>query len=359
MADKLIINSNIGIGKLPESALSVIDDLAADFAGARTSALNVTIPNISKILNTGLIGDGHEWASQSDPDYAEHTAMTFSDRLNTGQFALLLARFLSGTITSTQVGTTGVYDHVVQMKASDLDPQLKSTSVCFELGGFDFILGGMCGNNLNVAIQGGSAPTYQAEMVGTGYFEYMASQTPSLVIPDPIAENYVGQRSQATFEFNDGTVFDVAGAGRLESLNMQFTNNLITGERRIGDALVDPTDANSGAFVQQLTRGDQRNLTITAGIYVGTDKRGYLAHLANTTITNLKFKCIGNKVIGSSGTQYHEIEFTIPLAVITSAALGGDRKGIITLTFQPLFNSAGSETGVFKARVRNLLTTIA
>lgn len=361
MADQLIINSNIAISDAPEASLAgaSLKKLAADYTGAVTNALNISIPNIEKILNKGLIGKADEWASKADPDYAAHTGMTFSDRLNTDQFGVLAARTLSGTITSEEVDpSSGVYDHVIEMKASTLDPQLKSSSVAFKLGGLDLMLGGMVGNNLSVSVQGGSAPTYQVEKVGTGYWEYMANQTPALVLPAAVDQNYVGQRSQSSFVMDDGTTFDISGLGRLDSFNLNFSNNLITGERRIGDPLVANND-NSGAYVRQITRGDERSLTLSVGVYVsGSDKRGYLAHLENTTIEDLSFKSTGNREIGSTGL-YHEVEFIIPQAVITSASLGGDRKGIMTLNFEPLFTAGGAEDGVFKIRIRNGNPTLA
>jgi hypothetical protein len=355
MADHLILNSNIAISKLPETSLSTMKTLAADFDGAVTSALNIQIPGVEKILNRGLIGTGDEFATQADPDYATHTGITFTDRLNTGQFAKLVAGVLSGTITSGEVvASSGAYDHDVEMKASDLDPQLKSRTVAFELGGYDFLMGGMVGNNMSITVQGGAAPTYQVELVGTGVYDYMASQSPSLVLPAPTAQKYVGQRSQTTLSFNDGTVFDMSSLGRAESFNLNFSNNIITGERRLGDPLTDSADSNAGAYVRQLTRGE-RTLQLSMGVYVGDDKRGYLAHLANTEITDLTFLSVSNTVIGAT-VYRHEVEVIVPKSVITSASLGGDRKGITTFNFEPLL--ATGETGIFKMRFRNATSSL-
>jgi hypothetical protein len=355
MSDKLIINSVIGLSKVPEVALSTPKTLAADFLGAETSALNVVIPGVEKILNAGLIGRGDEWATRSDPDYMRHTGMTFSDRLNTGHMALHAARALSGDITSTEVvASSGVYDHVIEMKASSLDPQLQSSSIAFSLGGFDFLLAGMCVNNFGINIQGAQAPTFQCEYVGTGYYEYMADQSPALVIPAAVDQDYVGQRSQTSMQFNDGTVFDVSGLGRADSFSLQYSNNLITNERRIGDALADPTDDNSGAFVRQLTR-DNRSAQLSMGVYVSTDKRGYLAHLSNTDITALKVKSVGNREIGTTN-MYHEVEVIATKLTILPVDLGGDRKGIYTLNFAPLKDAA--EDGIIKIRIRNASPTL-
>jgi hypothetical protein len=332
MPDYKIINSNIAISSAAESSFSTAKVLAADFSGAVTNALNITIPNIEKIINKGLIGKGDEFGSKADPDYARHTGMTFTDRLNTDQFAVLAARILSGTITSTTIDT-GVNKHVIEMKASNADPQLKSSTVGFELGGLDLILPGMVGNNLSVQVQGGGAPSYQAEFVGSGDWKLMADQTPALVLPDPIEQNYVGQRSQSALEFNDGTLWNVEDDGRLDSFNINFSNNLITGERRIGDPLTGSGTDNDGARVRQITRGD-RTLTFSAGIYVSNDKRGYLAQLNNTVISGFKFSSVGNVAI--TGVHYHKVTFSIPRSVITVADLGGDQKGLLNFTFEPI-----------------------
>ena len=355
MSDKLIINSNIAISKTAEASLGTFKTLAADYQGAVTNALNIQIPGVEKLLNAGIIGDGDEWATQADADYQRHTGMTFADRLNVSQFANLIARLLSGTITSTETGaSSGVYDHVIEMKASDLDPQLQSSSVAFELGGFDFILAGMVANTLNLSVQGGAAPTYQIETVGTGRYDFMSAQTPALVLPDPADQIYVGQRSQTTVSFDDGTVFDITGDGRLDSLQLQLSNNVITGERRIGDPLQDSTDLNSGAYVRQLTRGDQRTLSLSMGVYVSTDQRGYLAHINNTEIADLTYMSRGNVEIGTA--LYPEVEFTIPKSTIMIPELGGDRKGMITLNFEALKDAA--EDGIIRFRIRNASPTL-
>lgn len=360
MADKLLINSTLGISKQPESALSTIYTAAAEFDGAVTNALNIQIPFVEKILNSGLIGSGNEWAKQVVADYMANTGMTFADQLNTTQFAILAARFMGGTITSTEVESgDGVYDHVIEMAAPDTDPQLPSSSIAFKLGGFDFILGGMVKNNLSLVMQNGQAPTYSVDTVGTGYFEYMASQSPSLVLPEAAAQDYVGQRAQSFAEFNDGSVFDITGAGRLESMNLQASNNVITGERKYGDPVVDPTDDNSGAYTRSLTRGDQRTLQLSMGIYVADDKRGYLANLNNTTVTGLSVMSRGNEAIGLAGDKYHEVEVILPESAVVSPNIGGDRKGIVTLNFEPIKSSGSSEDGIWKIRIRNTQATLA
>jgi len=352
MADKLILNSVIGVSAEPETTLNDIKTAAAEFIGAKTSALDIQIPNISQILDAGLIGSGDEFAQSFTPDYIEHTGITFSDRLNTSLFAMLIKRLMSGMVTTTEVDT-GVYDHVIEMKASNLDPQLESSSIAFELGGLDLILGGMVGDNWTIQASSGSAPTFSVRKTGTGYFEYMSAQTPALVVPAATAQNYVGQAAQTFVQFNDGTVFDLTSLGRVESVNLQGSNNLQTNDRRLGDSLRASGDNKSGAYVRRLERGE-RTMSASLGVYVSTDRRGYAAHLAGTEITNFSYKSVGNKI--GATAYFHEVEFTMPRSVITTPALGGDRKGILTLNFEPMI--APGEDGVYKFRIRNTSATL-
>jgi hypothetical protein len=352
MSDKLLLNAEIGISDV-ETAWNTPKTLAADYDRARTNALNITIPGVEKLFDKGLIGSGDEFATEAVPDYMRHTGITFSDRLNVTQMAKLIAGGLSGDITDTVVTAAASWDHKVEWKAGSLDPQLKSRTIAFKLGGLDFMLPGMVVNGINISAQGGSAPTYQIEMVGSGDFEYMADQTPALVLPASIAQRYVGQRSQVAVEFNDGTVFDLGAVGRLDSFNMQFSNNLITNERKLGDPLQNAADNNTGAIPRQLTRGE-RTATASIGMYVGDDKRGYLAHLANTEIASLKFKATSHNFI--TGTDKYEAEIVFPKAVITLPDLGGDRKGIMTLNIEPVI--ASGEDGLFYMRFRDDVATL-
>lgn len=350
------LNAILAISKAPETALNTIKRLAAEFDGAVTSALNVGLPNIEKIGNEALIGSGNEWETDFINDYLGNPSITFSDRLNTKQFALLSARHLGGTITSTEVGVgSGVFDHVIQMMASDVDPTPKASTVAGKFGGLDLILGGMICNSLGIGYGDNQLPTYTAELLGTGYYERMADQTPPLVLPAPVSQNYTGSAAAIVCQLNDGSLLDLSAVGRLQSFNLQSSINVDLGDRRPGDPFITSGDIESGAYTPRASRGT-RDVQVTVGVYNNENRREWNAHLDNVIINNLTWKAVGRKIAATAHS--HEIEVTIPESIIRAVSLGDNReKQILQLTFNKLKKT--TETGIWKLRIRNASATLA
>lgn len=355
MADKLTVNVPIAISKAPEASLNAMKTLAAEFDGALTSAFNITLPNIEKIISDNLVGSGDEFPLSSDNDYVSHPGITFSDRVNTSLFSILAARFMSGTVTSTQVAATTAYDHVIEAQSTSADPQLKSSTVACKMGGLDLMLAGMVGNSLQIGFSGAALPTYSVEMIGSGKFAYMADQAPALVLPTPAVQDYMGSIAAINVTLNDGTLLDLGAAGRLSAFNLQASNNVVTGDRRPGDAFRTPGDILTGAFVGRLTRG-VRSLSTSLSFYCDDAKREWLDHLNNTTITAFSFKMVGKKI--GATIHSHEVEITIPKSVFRSYSIQDNNSKLLsTVDIQPLKD--GSTTGLFKMRIRNDKTTLA
>jgi Phage tail tube protein len=354
MADKLTVNTNIALSKLPETTINDIADLAAEFDGAVTSGYNITLPNVEKIISENLVGTGDEFPLTSDNDYFSHPSITFSDRVNTTQFARLLARFMSGTSTPVAVGATDAFDHTLQQQASTADPQLKSSTVAAKMGGLDLIMGGMVANSLQVGFTAPAQPTYSVEMIGSGKLEYMADQTPALVLPAPVAQDYMGSIAAIALTLNDGTSFDLSAAGRVQAFNIQASNNVITGDRRPGDPFQTGGNPDSGAFTNRMTRG-VRTVSASLSIYCDDNKREWLDHLNNTTITALVFKMVGRI---ADDTSRHEVEFTIPKAIFRTVSVT-DNNGKLLYNIEIVPLKDASIAGLFSARIRNLMTTLA
>jgi hypothetical protein len=360
MADFLTINTNIALSKAPEASLNAIADTAAEFVGAMTSGFNITIPNIEKIVNENLVGTGDEFPTQADNDYFNNSGITFTDRVNASQFAILLARFFSGTITDTPVPDTTAVDHFIVAQASSVDPQLKSSTVAAKIGGLDLILGGMVANSLQVGFSGGAQPTYSVEMIGTGKFAYMADQTPALVLPAPVAQDYMGSIAAIAISMNDGSSWDLSAAGRIQAFNIQASNKVIVGDRRPGDPFQTAGVIESGAYVPRLTR-ETRSVSCSATLYVDANKREWLNHLNNTTITSLVFKMVGkiaDAVTEEDPKPRYEVEFTIPASIFQAVQVG-DNGGKLVYNINILPLKAVGNTGTFKARVRNISATLS
>lgn len=354
MADFLLLQTPLGVSA-PESALNTLKTLQADFTAAVTQQLQVSIPNLEKITDGGLVGSGHGYATRHDNDYFGHPVITMSDRLNTSLFALYVKSILGGIVTDTEVTAAESYDHVIQVLAHDQDPQLISRTFALKVGGLDLLLGGMVGNSLSLNFADAGAPQFSAEFIGTGIFDYMAAQTPALVLPAFTAQNYMGTSAAIVCSFNDGTLLDLSNVGRFKSITIQHNNNTVTNDRRPGDGLRTSGDPDSGAYVKRLTR-DVPSLSLQFQVYVDGNKREWLDVLNNTQITDFKFKAVGRK-IGAS-TDRHECEFTVPQGVFLDPQITPDgRKHVMSFTLSPELKSG--EKGYWKARIRNGAATIA
>lgn len=343
----------MGISKAIESAYNTHYELQADFDALVTSAFNISLPNIEKFFDGGLIGSGNEYALTSTNDYLSHPSISISDRLNTELAARLFKRALGGSVTDSVVTASTAWDHVFVPELGSDDPSLPSMTVAAKLGGIDLILAGMVVNSYGVSFSDSSAPTFSAELIGSGKYKYMANATPALVLPAYTAQNYMGTAAAITCSLNDGSVLNLHTVGRLKSFNFNYSNNVITGDRRAGDPLTTSGDINSGAYSNRLTRGT-RSCSGSLVVYIDENKREWADHLANTPITAFTWKALGQKL---NGTDSREFEVTIPKSVFSSASISDDGgKLCLSLEMTPLKDSA--ENGLCKGRVRSGIATL-
>jgi hypothetical protein len=355
MGDILLLRTPIGVSKAAESSFNTLKTTAADFYTAVTQQLRVGIPGLEKVTDGGLVGNGHGYVLTHTPDYFSHPTLGFSDRLNTSLFAIYLARILAGTITTEEVTEDESWDHTIEVLAMDQDPQIKSSTMAIKLGGLDLLLGGMIGASLNVNFAGnGAMPTFDAEFVGSGKWEYMADQSPALVLPTFVPQNYMGTAAAIECSFDDGTLLDLSSVGRLKSLTIGHSNNLIQNDRRAGDSLRTPGDLESGAYPDRLER-DQPSLALQLQIYIDTNKREWGDHLTNQSITDFSFKSKGKLI---NDTDRHEVELMVPQGVFLAPQITPEgNKLCMTLTLSPELKTG--EKGYLKARVRNGADTLA
>jgi hypothetical protein len=346
----------MGISKQIESAYNTQYELASDYVALVTSAFNISLPTLGKFFDGGLIGSGSEYARVATPDYLAHPSLTITDRVNTDLAAMLFKRCLGGPATDTAVTSTTSYDHSFVADPASDDPALPSSSIAVKMGGLDLLLSGCVVNSYSVSFSDAAAPTFSAQIVGSGKFKYMSAVTPTpLVLPAYTAQNYMGTSAGVVCSLNDGTVLNLSQLGRLKAFNFSYSNNLITGDRRSGDPLTDPTDINSGAYVNRLTRGI-RSCSASIQVYVDQNKREWADHLANTPITAFSWKAQGQKL---NTTDSNEFEVKIPKSVFTNASVsdsGG--KLILSLDMTPLLDVSGGQVGLATGRVRNGIATL-
>jgi hypothetical protein len=357
--DTMTINTTFGVSKEPEVG-QVMYTAAADFEGVETTAFNVVIPNIEKVIRKGKIGSGTPFAKQGEIDngYITHPSWTFADAMSTSSFAKLVARFMGGNITSTEVGaSSGVYDHVIELMVGDDDDVLPASTIAAKMGGIDFILGGMVGTDLSVTYQDGATPQVSLGQAGTGLYDFMGDQTPALVLPKAASQNYMGGTgAHCKASMNDGTLFDVSSLGILAAYSINASNDVVLNDRRSGDQLLEANNYEGGAYSYPLTRGSNYSFGFSMTIFVANNRRALTAHLGNVELTDIRFKQLGRKI--GAGTYRHEVEFIVPMATMTTAQTQ-DRNGkvILECAFEPQLKNG--EANVWKLRIRNTSPTLA
>lgn len=355
MPDFLLRNTPLAVSKQPEASFNTLKTAAADFSTAATEQLQLSLPELEKFVDENLVGNAG-YATVHDNDYFSHPSLTMSDRLNTSNMAIYLARMLAGTITSTGVGGgTSAYDHKIEVLAMDQDPQIKSSTFAVGVGNLKLLLGGMVGQSFSVNFADANAPTFSAEFVGSGKFDTFANQTPQLSLPAYVVQNYMGSTAALECSFNDGTTLNLHQTGQFKGLSLTHNNNLQLNDRRPGDAFRTPADIQSGAYSGRLTR-DIPSFSLQLQFYVGSDTRVWDDHLANTRIQDFKFTAKG-RIIGATAHR-HEVEFVVPQGVFRNLQVTPDRgKHVMTVTLSPELKTG--EKGLFYARIRNTDASLA
>lgn len=351
MADVLLSQTDLGISNDPEAVLNNMYTLAADFSRLGTTQLSVVIPQVEKFTNAGRVGNSQQWGTVVNHEYVSHPQITISDRLNLGLASKLFLRAIAPQTLST-AGSGSLFNHTWTMCAAGVYPsQLRSSTVGFKTGGFDFLLGGMVVNQFTIAMQDNMPPMFSANLIGTGKFSQMSVQSPALVIPAYSAQSYVGVQAGAafTFQMNDGTAFDLASLGRLKAFQFQINNNVRLSDRRSSDP-INSGGATWGRHVTRMRRG-QISIDLAVQVYVeATSAREWAAHLANTlmgTTTITMGRQFGTGADGGSFT------LNIRNGAIVNPSITDDGRGRSILSFNLLVLDSTAGTGPLHGVISN------
>lgn len=363
MSAVLTSNTQIGSSLLPEAPFNTMYELLADFEGEGTQSFDFTPPNLEKIVNEGLIGDGEEWATQTDNDYWSQPAIRISDRVNGKLFGKHLRRHLNGDVTDTAVaGSVGAYDHVIQQAAPDTDPQVLGSTYLVKWGGLRFVLGGMSSNSLSISHDGAAQPNYVDELIGTGNHTFMdLLAVPIADVPKFVIQQNYMKGNAVSVSWNNGSLQDMTASARYRSFSFQ-SSNALQSERVSGDPTL-PVDIypdvdaeDTGAYIRAITRGGVRPLTLQVGVLVHrTERLEFENHAQNKVLTDFRILMRGRKV--GATVALHEAELIVPKTVIQVVG-AQDRadKSLITLGFTPLKDAA--QVGLWYARIRNGTATL-
>src|SRR6267142_1395267 len=131
MDEFLASDVQVGFSKLPETAINIPYVLTADFASGLVHQFPPMIPQGEFMTDEDMIGGGDEFPRQNQLYRWAQRGRTFTGKINTAFAAVLLARFLGGTITNTVVTATTSWDHfvIMQTKAQGRVPKLTTMYV--------------------------------------------------------------------------------------------------------------------------------------------------------------------------------------------------------------------------------------
>lgn len=157
----------IGISKVPETAINVPYELAAEFDGILVDSVVPYVPNLNLINDDDQVGDGTEFAKNPRPYNWTGSAVTLSSKMNTEFMAVMLRRFLGGVVTNTSPAA-GVYDHAIVMQLRTARVPLMST-LAMILGGADVILASMAVDKFTISQSRTEEPRASVDLMGSGF----------------------------------------------------------------------------------------------------------------------------------------------------------------------------------------------
>ena len=173
MADKYqLIDQQIFLSLLAESAVNTPYVLASDFVGALLDSQMPPYPDVSRTADT-MVGSGSERAQKLRKGWMLPIQIGVGGLLNTETAARLGNRCLGGTrVPGADIsGGSLVYDVITSMqsKAQGRVPLLSTLG--FDLGGYKFIHPSMAVSKFDIAFEGEKDVTFSANLINTGLYK--------------------------------------------------------------------------------------------------------------------------------------------------------------------------------------------
>lgn len=353
MAERFdLIDLNIFISKLAQSALNTPYILTADFVGALVNSMMPPIPDVARTSDQ-QIGDGKE-RRKLKKGWIIPQELPFGGSLNAETAARFGARCLGGsrTVSAELAVGAGAYDitTLMQTKAQGREPKL--STIGFDLGGFKFVYPDMAVESYEMAFSGTEDATWSATLRNTGMHKlnllvaaiealgFSAAHAAALaigaaVIVPPAAPTHHDMHPAATkVTFHDGvTTVDFAADGDLISGGCSLGNGLVV-DQLPGDPFLVPTERKKGAYARDIHRG-ARVPAARVKVYLPSDLYAFVLAQNATPITNLTYLFRSDDNIGESA-YFYEQEWIAPVGEIESVASDPQgNSGAVTINFYP------------------------
>lgn len=261
----------------PQVAVNVPEEQGADFACALMDAFPAHIPTAEMVDDTDQVGDGSEFP-RFVRLYRWQMGFGLGTRANTELCAVLVARALGGDITNTllQAGQSWDHDVIMQKRQQGRVPQA-TTFILPMTGGADFLLADVFVDSFTFSQTGDAQPTAQFTFVSTGFHNRVRNYaTLAADLPDPVTdtpEHHYFHGAVTAFEMNDGTLIDMADAGRILNWSFEYRNNIIV-SRRMGDKLIGTNPGSrqieTATAAGTITTAGNVSVTITAAGLTGS-----------------------------------------------------------------------------------------
>jgi hypothetical protein len=306
---------------------------------------------MSKNIDAGQAGNGHEFATHACNGVWENPAAALQDQANFELFGRLALRSHGDTISIATV-ETGVYKHTSKMLPSGT-LQLPSSTVISSLGGANFLMAGFVVNRFRMEQQGNQPVEMTFDLLGSG--KHRSPNNVSSLPASPVVTTCLKGGSYLGYT-DSGGAKDLTTGCRVKSWYYEVQNaHNPNDDRCIGDPeqiagdYTDSTGASAAAYNSKLSIGDR---VVSAGwtILLDSTLPEWLQMAENEAITDI--------VLGAKGPafgalpSYWAIKATIPAGqFILVDEVDANGKAALNVQVLPFYSS--SVNGASKIEVIN------
>lgn len=355
MAEFIGRQIKMSASKDAESAYNTMFTTSAAFRTTLMEGTTPVLPVLGKLGDGQKTGHGQEGDTQLRNNYWGPFRQTVGEDLETDHAAMWLFAALGGTqadVVPTGTPATAM-DHTCAMQTDAQGRQLPSRTIAEEVGGIDYIFGGVCANEYSMTMDRSDNPVkWQASLVGSGLHKKISTVTPSLsAFPALTDRNYThAAASDVTFTPAGDTLKSFGTEGRLRGFQFSLNNNLKAPDCRPKDAFLDPLDPFSGAYQKRLLR-QARTVGLQVTLSHNEGDREFQWMAINKKLNG--FKILVQGAVIETGF-YHEVELIFPTVQIVDLQPGNDGEDLVTtVVFRPLWANGSC----MSARVRNANAT--
>lgn len=375
MAKFQLVDQNIFLSKLAETAVNTPYVLTADFVGGRLNSAMPPIPSVTRTADN-MVGDGSERAQKLRRGWLIPVQIPVGGLLNTETAARLATRALGGTRVASAELTPGgslAFDVTTNMQTKAQGRIPKLTTMGYDFGGYKFVYPSLAVGSFDISFQGENDVTFQATLINTGLYKindiaanlvtngFSAAMASALEIAVPIVppappEHHLMHPASTRVTFSDGTTRDFAADGDLIAGTCGLNNQIVV-KGQPGDPFLVPTNRKTGAYARDIHRGS-RVPAATLHVALDSSLKAFVLQQSGADITSLTYLFRSEDPIGAAANNYfYEFEWKCPLAEIETVQSNPDGDdAAVMMNFYPKTDAVTG--GYWIQRIRTADNTI-